>query len=346
MKIYDETGNLLVTSINAEGTYNYGRDPITELRNGVIEGLDRLIGAYNHYLGLLRDSIGIAQGADATLPDPKTLVAVQEQAALNSNTATRHILDSVLNITERTATAVALRLKDIFEYSNLKDAYIQAVGKINVQILESIKRYHLHDFGIKIELKPDAEEKQYLENNINQALSKDLITLDDAIDIRNINNIKLANELLKIRRARREKQMQQAKLQEIQTNAEANAQAAERASQAKLQEIEAEKAKELEVQNAKTQGDQARIQAEMMAKSKLMEQEFEYNMRLKGIEVDGKFRMDKFKEDEKMRRQDRNNTQQAAMKAEGKKESPRALRFESAEDQISGQVEMDEMEPK
>lgn len=346
MKIYDETGNVLVSSLNAEGTFNYGKDPIVELKNGIVDGLDRLIGAYNHYLGLLRDSIGIAQGADATLPDPKTLVAVQQQAALNSNTATRHILDSVVNITERTATALALRIKDIFQYSDLKEVYTQAIGKNNVNILKSIEKYHLHDFGITIELKPDTEEKQFLEANINMALSKDLITMDDAIDIRNVGNIKLANELLKIRRVKREQEVRAHEENMLRVNAEANAEASERTAQAKQMEIQAQNQAKLEQIMAQGEAEKQRILTERDAKAELMEQEFLYNMRLKGIEVSSKNISEKYKEDEKMRRQDRNNTQQAAMKAESKKESPQALNFESQNDQISNSMELEEHDPK
>ena len=63
VKIYDETGNVLGTSLNHEGDYNYGREPIRELKNGVIDGLDRLIGVYNHYLNQLRDAIGNPPGS-------------------------------------------------------------------------------------------------------------------------------------------------------------------------------------------------------------------------------------------------------------------------------------------
>ena len=97
IKIYDETGNVIGTSKDASGEYNYGKEPIRELKNGIVDGLDRLIMAYNHYLTLLRDAIGVPQGADASTPHPKMAVGVQQNLANSSNTATRHILDSVLN---------------------------------------------------------------------------------------------------------------------------------------------------------------------------------------------------------------------------------------------------------
>lgn len=344
IKIYDETGNVLGTSVTEEGEYNYGREPIKELKNGVIDGLDRLIMAYNHYLNLLRDAIGIPQGADASTPHPDMAVGVQQQLAINSNTATRHILDGGLNISERLGTALSLRLKDIFVYSDLKQTYINAVGKINVKILEAIKQYHLHDLGINISLRPDAQEKQFLEQNIAQALAKDLITLDDAIDIRNIDNIKLANELLKTRRIRRHKEKLQHEKEMESHRAEGQAMVAERASQAKMQELQFKTQSDLAVVNAKSQAKMAELEKEAQVKSGLMEQEFQYNIALQQGQVRVDMSKVKYSEDRKDKRQDRNNSQASELIQQRNFNQP-AKSFESSEDNISGNIELSDMTP-
>lgn len=344
IKIYDETGNVLGTSVTQEGEYNYGREPIKELKNGVIDGLDRLIGAYNHYLGLLRDAIGIPQGTDASTPHPDMAVGVQQQLAVNSNTATRHILDGGLNISERVGTALSLRLKDIFLYSDLKYTYINAIGKINVKILEAIKKYHLHDLGINITLKPDAQEKQYLEANIAQALSKDLITLDDAIDIRNIGNTKLANELLKTRRIRRQKEKMQHEKEMEQTRAEGQAMVAERATKAKTQELQFKTQSDIAVVNAKSQAKMQELEKEAQVKSKLMELEFNYNVALQQGQINVDMGKMKYAEDRKDERVTKQSTQTAAID-EAKRYNMPAPRFESSEDNLSGNVELSEMNP-
>jgi len=345
LKIYDQTGNVLGTSLTEGGEYNYGREPIKELANGVIQGLDRLIASYNHYLNLVRDALGIPQGTDATAPHPDMGLGVQQQLALTSNTATRHILDGTLDITQRLCSALALRLKDIFIYSNLKEAYIQAIGKSNVDTLKAIKNYHLHDFGIFIELKPDAEEKQALEGNIQQALAKEQITLDDAIDIRGIGNLKLSNQLLKIRRQKREKEKRESEENMIKLNAEENAKAAERASQAKMMEYEMEAKGKMMLEDKTTEGKMALIDKEASAKSKLMEQEFIYNMKLRGIDAEALLNKESMKEDKKDKRQDRQNTH-SSMIADQKANNRKPINFESSEDNISGQIEMSELDPK
>ena len=344
VKIYDETGNVLGTSLNYEGDFNYGREPIKELKNGVIDGLDRLIGAYNHYLNLLRDAIGIPQGADASTPHPDMAVGVQQQLAVNSNTATRHILDGGLNISERLGKGLALRIKDIFTYSNLKESYINAIGKINVKTLEALKKYHLHDLGINIELKPDAEEKQYLEMNIAKALETDQITLDDAIDIRNIGNIKLANEVLKTRRKKREREKKEFEKEMEQVRAEGQAMVAERSSQARMQEAQMKTQSELQVVQAKSQAKVQELQVEAKLKAELMEQEFNYNMQIQGATNQQEVDKTKYLEDRKDKRQDRNNSQASELIQQRNYNQP-AKSFESSEDNLSGSIEMSEMTP-
>jgi len=344
IKIYNETGNVLGTTSTAEGEYNYGREPIRELKNGVIDGLDRLIGAYNHYLNLVRDAIGIAQGADASMPHPDTLVGVQEMVAVNSNTATRHILDSGLNMSKRLGKGLSLRLKDIFEYSDLKNTYINAIGKINVEALKAIKKYHLHDLGINIELKPDAQERQYLEQNINQALSKESITLDDAIDIRASSNIKLANELLKTRRIRREKDKKLNEKEMIKAQGESQAMASEKAAQAKQIEIQAKSKSSLMEIEAKSKAKMMELEKEAQVKSVLMEKEFGYNMKIQGMQGEVSRMNLKEKEDREDQRLDRNNSQKSEL-IDQKTRDTRPKNFESSEDNISGSVEISEMDP-
>lgn len=344
VKIYDETGNVLGTSITREGDYNYGREPIKELKNGVIDGLDRLINAYNHYLNMVRDAIGIPVGMDASMPHPDTLVGVQKQVATNSNTATRHVLDSVLDITERTAKALTLRLKDIFLYSNLKDAYINAIGKINVKHLEALKNFHLHDLGIIIELKPDVEEKQYLESNIQMALSKDLITFDDANDVRKINNIKLANELLKIRRIKREKEKREHEKEMIRTQSEGQAMVAERTAQAEMIKNQEKVKGEIMVIRAKTEGKKEELTHEGTVKSGLMKQEFDYSMMLTGQQEAVQASKLKYQEDRKDSRQAQQNSQDSQKIAQRQFNLP-PKKFESSEDNLSGNIDLDEMSP-
>ena len=184
---------------------------------------------------MIRDTTGLNEARDGSMPDKNALVGVQKLAAANSNTATRHILQSGLFLTSEVAECLSLRISDIIEYSPTAEAFIQQVGAHNVATLEEMSNLHLYDFGIFLELTPDEEEKGMLENNIQVALSQQSIELEDAIDIREIKNLKLANQLLKLRRYKKEEKDQQVQQQNIQAQAQANAQTQQVAAQAEVQ---------------------------------------------------------------------------------------------------------------
>jgi len=342
IKIYDETGNVLGSSINADGEYNYGKQPIQELRNGGVAGINDFILSWNQYMNQFRDIVGIPAGADASTPHPDMAVGVQQQLALNSNTATRHILNAVLNITQRVANGSIYRLRDIFKYSDLKEVYINAIGRINVELLNSLKNFHLHDLGILISLKPDSEEKQMLDTLINTALTKGEITLTDAMDIRDMGNIKFSKELLKIRRDKREKEARAFDMQKIQAQQDGSIKAAQVAAQAKMSEYQAKAQSEIEVEKQKSQNKLAELEKEAALKSQLMDQEFQINMKLKGMENQGKQAVLHQTQAGKVALQDRGNSQNSKM-IEQRKYSAPSLNFESSEDTLSGTMDMAEV---
>ena len=204
----DEDGSI-VTNINGGDLYKVEIKGIT-IMNGSEENRvfkislnGKIVGNYNYYLQMIRDVTGLNEARDGSMPDKNALVGIQKLAAANSNTATKHILQAGLFLTTEVAERLSLRISDIIEYSPTKDAFIQAIGVHNVATLEEMSNLHLYDFGIFIELAPDEEEKGMLENNIQMALQQQLIELADAIDLRNIKNIKLANQLLKLRRQKK-----------------------------------------------------------------------------------------------------------------------------------------------
>ena len=106
-----------------------------------------------------------------------------------------------------------------------KQSLMQSISKYNVGTLDELSDLNIHDFGIFLELEPDEEEKQLLEQNIQVALKSGQIDLEDVIDIREVNNLKLANQMLKKRRKDKAARDQQAQQANIQAQAQANAKA-------------------------------------------------------------------------------------------------------------------------
>ena len=284
LNMFFQTGSVIGRSFTADGDGNPGKVPIQQINNGVNSGkIQSLISTYNYYLQMIRDVTGLNEARDASTPDRNALVGVQKIAAANSNTATRHILQSMLYVTAEVAECLSLRIADILEYSPTKDAFVRSLGAHNVATLKEMTELHLHDFGIFIELMPDEEEKQMLENNIQVSLQQGSIDLDDAIDLRNIRNVKLANQMLKVKRRKKQERDQAMQQQNIQAQSQANQQAQAAAAQAEVQKNQAKTQAEAQLEQTKSQLKTQYLQAEVEAKKQLMAYEFELESKLEGM---------------------------------------------------------------
>jgi hypothetical protein len=336
LNMFFQTGSVIGRSFTQEGDMNPGKVPIQPLQTGAGgQKLQTLIQTYNYYLQMIRDVTGLNEARDGSTPDSRALVGVQKLAAANSNTATRHILDAGLFLTADTAEGLSLRISDILEYSPSREAFIQKIGGFNVATLDELKELHLYDFGIMLELSPDDEQKGMLENNIQTALSAGLIDLEDAIDIREVKNLKLANQLLKLRRKKKLERDQQMQQENIQAQAQANAQSQQVAAQAEVQKDQALFQTKAQLEQMKAQIDQQKMQQEVELKKELMALEFQYNMQLKGIEVDGQKQKESDKEDRKDEITKMQATQQSELIDQRKNDSP-PKNFESSGNDILG----------
>jgi hypothetical protein len=336
LNMYFQTGSVIGRSFTSDGDMNPGKVPIQEITSGSGGNkMQALIGNYNYYLQMIRDVTGLNEARDGSTPDKNALVGVQKLAAANSNTATRHILQAGLFLTSSTAECLSLRISDVIEYSPTKDAFIQAIGTHNVATLKEMSQLHLYDFGIFLELTPDEEEKAMLENNIQMALQQQNIELEDAIDLRMINNIKLANQLLKIRRKKKQERDRQLQLENIQAQTQSNTQSAEAAAQMEMQKDQALTQTKMQLEQMKAQLDSQKMMQEVAHKKELMELEFQMNMRLKGVEVDGIKTREKEKEDRKDERTKIQATQQSEMIEQRNSGKP-PKNFESSGNDILG----------
>jgi hypothetical protein len=284
---------------------------------------------------MIRDVTGINEARDGSTPDPDALVGVQKLAAANSKVATRHVLDSGIDISRRMAECVSLRISDILEYSDMSEEFAMQIGKYNVALLDDIKDLPLHSFGIFIEVSPDEEEKSKLEENISIALNRDQITIEDVIDIREIKNIKLANELLKLKRKKKADEDMAAEQQKMQMQAEINAQSAQMAAQARIEEAMQKAQAEIQIEQAKHQFGMERMFEEAKLKSMLMEKEFVFEMEAKGLDAENLKARETYKEDRKDKRTEKQASQQSKMIDQRQTGKP-SIDFESGNDTLGG----------
>jgi hypothetical protein len=334
LNMFFQTGSVIGRSFTSDGDPNPGKIPIQQISNGQGAGnkLQALIGNYNYYLQMIRDVTGLNEARDGSMPDPKSLVGVQKMAAANSNVATRHILLGSMFLTAEVAEALSLRVSDILEYSPTADAFVQAIGAHNVATLKEMSELYLYDFGIFLELEPDQEEKQLLENNIQTALAQKLIDLDDAIDIREVRSLKLANQLLKIKRRKKADRDQKMQQQNMEAQAQAQAQAQQVASQAEMQKNQQKSSSDQQLEALKADTKLKHLREEVALKKELMQYEFELNQQLRNEERISSERMEGMKEDGKDRRE--------KVKAQAKK-------FESSgNDILGGGIGLDKFTPQ
>ena len=345
LRLYFQTGSVIGRSYTQDGEFNNARVPIQELNSNSGQAkIGALIGSYNHYLGMIRDVTGLNEARDGSMPDPNSLVGLQKLAAANSNTATRHILDGSLSITKQLSEAVSYRVADILEYSDFAETFAMQIGKYNVSLLEEIKEIYIYDFGIFIDVSPDEEDKSKLEQNIQVALSRDAITLEDAIDIREINNIKLANQLLKLKRRKKQEQDQENAMQSQQMQAQINAQSQQMAAQNSMQQIQYETQSKIQIKQAEIGYEIEKMKSEAQLKIELMNIEYQMNMQLKGVEAQAI----NMKEDMKEKAKDNRILKQATTQSkliEQRKNNLPPVDFESNEDSLDG-FDLAEFEPR
>ena len=347
LNMFFQTGSVLGRSFTQEGDPNPGKIPIQQIQNSSGGNkIQSLIQTYNYYLQMIRDVTGLNEARDGSMPDAKSLVGIQKLAAANSNVATRHILDSSMFLTAEVAEAISLRISDILEYSPTKDAFIQAIGAHNVATLKEMSELYLYDFGIFIELDPDEEQRAMLENNIQTALSQQLIDLDDAIDIREIKNVKLANQLLKIKKRKKQERDQALQQRNIKAQADANAQAQQAVAQTEMQKNQQKTEMELQVNAKQAEQKLMLLQQEVEAKIRLMNHEFELNKQMQQMQDNTRMTAETQKEDRLDKRKEMEGKQKSELEVQKQTGRPTKKFESSGNDILGGGLGLDKFSPQ
>ena len=346
LNMYFQTGSLVGRSMTQDGGQNPGKVPIQELSSSSGMGkIQSLIQTYEYYLKMIRDVTGLNEARDGTLPDKQSLVGLQKLAAANSNVATRHVLQASLFLTLRTCENISLRVADALMFPMTKQSLMSSISRYNVGTLEELSGLNIHDFGIFLELEPDEEQKQLLEQNIQVALQSGQLDLEDAIDIREVANLKLANQMLKKRRKDKAARDQQAQQANMQAQAQSNAQLAEQTAMAEAQKQQILTEQKMQIEKAKSDFEIQKMERESQIKQQLMQLEFNYNMQLAQAQVQNKNKEEEFKEDRKDERTKIQATQQSEL-IDQRKNDLLPKNFESAGNDTMGGFGLEQFGPK
>ena len=322
LNMYFQTGSIVGRSLTQEGDMNPGKVPIQELQSGSGNAkIASLIQTYQYYLQLIRDVTGLNEARDGSLPDRNTLVGLQKLAANASNVATRHITQGSLYLTLKLAENISLKVADALEFPLTKSSLQNSISTYNVKTLNEITNLNLHDFGIFLELEPDEEEQAQLEANIQVALQAGNIDVEDAIDLRQIKNLKLANQMLKVKRKQKAKQDQANQQANIQAQASAQAETAEKTAMAEVQKQQAISGANVEYEKAKSEFEKDRMQLQAQLDQQKLMQEHQNAMELAKLEEQGVTTREQQRENRKDDRIKMEGTQQSKMIAQRKNDS-------------------------
>ena len=345
LNMYFQTGSVVGRSLTQDGGMNAGKVPVQELSTSAGQAkIGSLINTYNYYVQMIRDVTGLNEARDGSLPDKDTLVGLQKIAAQQSNIATKHINNASLYLTLRLCENISKKIVDVLNFPLTAEALKNSISTFNVNTLAEVSNLNLHDFGIFLDLEPDEEEKAQLEQNIQVALQSGGIDLEDAIDLRQIRNLKLANQMLKQKRRIKAERDQKAAQANMQAQAQANAQLAEQTAMAETQKQQVLTDQKLQLEQAKSQFEIQRMQTEAQIKRELMAEEFNYNVQLAKTKYESEGGKEKEIEDRKDKRARIIGTQQSQM-IQQRQNDGTPIDFESTNDSL-GDFGLESFGPK
>ena len=322
LNMYFQTGSVVGRSLTQDGELNRGKVPVQELQTGNGQAkIQSLISTYNYYLQMIRDVTGLNEARDGALADKDTLVGLQKIAAQASNIATKHINNASLYITLRICENISKKIADMLNFPLTKNSLKQSITTFNTMTLSEIDKLNLHDFGIFLDMEPDEEAKAQLEQNIQIALSSGGIDLEDAIDIRQIRNLKLANQMLKQKRKRKLARERQMQAEQAQQQSQLNTQSNQAAAEAEVQKQQALTTEKVNFEEAKSQFEIQRMETEAEIKRQLMAEEFNYQLQLEQMKMQRETQKEAEIEDRKDKRTRITGSQQSEMISQRKNNS-------------------------
>ena len=346
LNMYFQTGSVVGRSLTQEGDINRGKVPIQELSSSSgIGKMQSLITAYNYNMQMIRDVTGLNEARDGSMPDANALVGLQKMAANTSNTATKHIQNASIQIALSTCENISLKINDVLNFPLTKNSLMNSISTFNVETLKEIENLNLHDFGIFLEMEPDDEERAELQKNIQIALQTKEIDIEDSIDINQIKNLKLANEMLKLKRKKKQEREQALVQQNIQAQAQANAQSSEKAAMAEVQKQQALTAEKVAIEQAKSNFEMQRMQTEAQIKKELMATEFQYNLQLAQMKAQETKAKETEIQDRKDQRIEKEGTQQSQL-IEQRQTQGLPRDFESAGNDNLGGFDLSQFNPQ
>lgn len=307
--IYEQTGVFYYRSKNPEGGFQ--NPPVREIGNS-IRNINELIGLYNHYLRMIRDTTGINEMMDASTPKGDTLVGVQQNAIAAGNNAIYDITNASMVLYKKVCEDIVKCIQILPSDSVLYRVYENAIGKENMSVLSSFSELPMYNFGVQVVKEMEDQDRAYLEQNIQMSLQQKELDIEDAIAIRNMKDVNQAERLLVVRRKKRMAKQQEMAMQNSQMQAQQAQQAAQAASQAKMQEMQ---------MGAQLEAQQLQLKSQLEAQLEQVKHQFRKEIELIKAQATLGFRTEEqeFKEKLEVLKEDRKDDRVKKQSAEQSK---------------------------
>lgn len=294
--IYEQTGVYYYRGKTLDGGYQ--SRPIQEISNH-IKNINELVFTYNHYLNMIRDTTGVNEVMDGTSPKGDQLVGVRQQAMEAGNNAIYDITHAAMQLFKRVSEDLLKSIQVIPRDSILYRAYENSIGKEKAALITTFRDLPMFNFGVLVDKDMDDTDKAYLEQNIQTALSAQDIDLEDAIMIRKVKDIKLAERMLIIRRKKRMRENQEIAMQNSQMQSQMQVQAAQAASEARKEEVQFESLLDIEKKKVEHQIKMQQMNFEWAARMEIAELQAASNLGVRSDDQDFREKLETLKEDRK-----------------------------------------------
>lgn len=272
--------------------------PLQETNNPATGNLERALQMYLFRINQMKESLGINDATDSVNPNPRTLVAIQEIARLNSNMALRHLVDGYLDFQLMMAKNISYSLNNVYRWSKqLKEKYNNLIGSDDMISLEDLKGRPSAYFGIYIDYIPTHEDIRQFNEDINIAMQSGSINIDDVITLKRVKNIRIAESLLRVRIKLNAKNKDKESQMKAQQQIDINAQSAIVKQEEERKTLEFKYAKEMELLEAQSYYAHQKTQVQTDAQIQVDNNDFAGRMELAKIGAYAQYERDKYKKD-------------------------------------------------
>lgn len=286
--------------------------PITPLDNAMGRQLSEMNEVYNQNLNIIRDMTNVSKFLDGSQVAAKTAVGVQQAGIAQSNMGIDHLRYANDFIVKDSSKVCIMMMQDIFNYAGLESAYAKAIGPYSMKVIKRLRSIPIEQLNIKIDYGLTQLEEATLDKFISDALQTGSITIAEAIKLKEIDDIRLANKMLlkAIDRVKKEKMDEQEAAHQQQMQLQQAQQ--EGAAQAAQQKAKIEAQSKVAVEKAKADLELRNTTEEYKGKIKIANVEGKWKYDVANLQTRGQV----MKEEKAENRKDKRNVETKQMESE------------------------------